>query len=597
MQLMPTRIPVGPVVLATILVAGPLPAQVGEPVPAAPVAAAAVVPELVALVARPASEMTPVVERYSIDHAALLRRHDGPWSPERRDRLRAFYGEWRDRLAELDFEAFGVEGRIDWVLLDSRLRYRLHELDREGALFAEMLPVLPFAPELIGLHEARRRHEPVDPRAAADLLAAIEDRVGATREGIERSLRDGRGGPSAVIGLRAAEALAALRRTLRSWYEFHTGYDPLFTWWVAEPYGRADQAIERYVEFLRQRVVGEEAGEDAPIIGDPIGAEGMAADLLHEMIPYSPAELIAIAERELAWGETQMRSAARELGYGDDWRAALEHVKQRHVPPGDQPALVLELHRQSVEFLGDHELVTIPPLAEEVWRMEMLSPEMQRIAPFFLGGEVVRVAFPTDGMEHEDKLMSLRGNNEHFSRAVVHHELIPGHHLQGFMAARHNTHRQAFGTPFWHEGNALYWEMRLWDLGFPRGPEDRIGMLFWRNHRAARIIFSLSFHLERMTPGEAIDFLIERVGHERANAEAEVRRSFAGTYPPLYQAAYMLGGLQFMALHRELVGSGRMSERAFHDAILEGGRMPVEMVRARLTGQRLERDHVPGWRF
>ena len=229
--------------------------------------------------------------------------------------------------------------------------------------------------------------------------------------------------------------------------------------------------------------------------------------------------------------------------------------------------------------------------------MEMMSPERQKVSPFFLGGEVILVSYPTDAMAHGDKLMSLRGNNEHFSRAVVHHELIPGHHLQGFMNERYNAHRRLFGTPFWHEGNALYWEFRLYDLGFPRGPEDRVGMLFWRMHRAARIIFSLSFHLERMTPDEAVDFLVERVGHERANAEAEVRRSFNGSYPPLYQAGYMLGGLQFRALQEELVGSGRMSERAFHDAILQGGSMPVEMVRARLTGTLLDRGHEASWRF
>ncbi|NIP82746.1 MAG: DUF885 family protein, partial [Gemmatimonadetes bacterium] len=169
--------------------------------------------------------------------------------------------------------------------------------------------------------------------------------------------------------------------------------------------------------------------------------------------------------------------------------------------------------------------------------------------------------------------------------------------LQGFMNDRYNPHRQIFRTPFWHEGNALYWEFRLWDLGFPRGPEDRVGMLFWRMHRAARIIFSLSFHLERMTPEEAIDFLVERVGHERANAAAEVRRSFNGSYPPLYQAGYMLGGLQFDALHQELVESGRMTEREYHDAILRGGPMPVEMVRVRLTGRELGPDFSASWRF
>lgn len=139
--------------------------------------------------------------------------------------------------------------------------------------------------------------------------------------------------------------------------------------------------------------------------------------------------------------------------------------------------------------------------------------------------------------------------------------------------------------------------MLLWDQGFARTPEERMGMLFWRAHRAARIIFSLKVQMGTMTPEEAIELLVSRVGHERANATAEVRRSFNGTYPPLYQAAYLLGGLQFRALHRELVETGRMTDRQFHDAVLQGGRMPVEIVRARPTGAPLIRDYTPSWRF
>jgi hypothetical protein len=275
----------------------------------------------------------------------------------------------------------------------------------------------------------------------------------------------------------------------------------------------------------------------------------------------------------------------------------LEYVKNLAVEPGNQTEVVRELAHESIDFIEARDLVTVPPLAEEIWRMEMMSPERQKVSPFFLGGEVIMVSYPTDEMAHEDKLMSMRGNNPYFSRATVHHELIPGHHLQGFMTSRYNSHRRAFRTPFWGEGWALYWEMLLWDLGFPQTPEERIGMLFWRMHRAARIIFSLSFHLERMTPEEAIDFLVERVGHERANATAEVRRSFNGSYPPLYQAAYMLGGMQIRALHEEFVDSGRMTDREFHDAILQGGRMPIEMVRARLRGEGPPRDFAASWRF
>ena len=209
------------------------------------------------------------------------------------------------------------------------------------------------------------------------------------------------------------------------------------------------------------------------------------------------------------------------------------------------------------------------------------------------------MASPTDGQSELEKVMALRANNRHFSRATVHHELIPGHHLQGFAAQRNNSgYRGVFSTPFYTEGWALWWELHLWDLNFQVTPENRMGMLFWRMHRAARIIFSLKFHLGQWTPEQCIDFLVERVGHERASATGEVRRSFNGNYSPLYQAGYLLGGMQLRALHQELVTRGSMSERAFHDAVLATGQMPIEMVRALLRPEvPLRRDQASQWRF
>ena len=542
------------------------------------------------------SELRDSVELYSSDRSALLRRWAVDYSPARRERLRTFYADWQQRLRRLPFDRLGQEGRVDYLLLDGRIRHELDLLAQEERLAAEMAAWVPFAATITGLEEKRRRLEPPDSPAAGRALASLAAQVDslikrakATQAPVPRATR--------IVGLRSAEAVQDLRRTLTAWQRYHAGYDPVFTWWTADPYKRADQALEKYIKALRESLVGQREGEDEPIVGDPIGAAGLAADLRYEMISYTVEELVAIAEREFAWCEAEMKKAARDMGLGDDWRAALEKVKNSYVPPGSQTTLIRDLAREAEAFVESRELVTVPPLAKEVWRMEMLSPEQQKVSPFFLGGEVIRVSYPTDAMAHDDKMMSMRGNNPHFSRATVHHELIPGHHLQGFMTDRYNNHRQAFGTPFWGEGWALWWEMLLWDQGFPRTPEDRVGMLFWRSHRAARIIFSLRFHLGTMTPEEAIDLLVNRVGHERANATAEVRRSFNGSYPPLYQAGYMLGGLQLRALHTELVASGKMTNRQFHDAILQGGRMPIEMVRARLTGAALTRDYTPRWRF
>jgi uncharacterized protein (DUF885 family) len=193
------------------------------------------------------------------------------------------------------------------------------------------------------------------------------------------------------------------------------------------------------------------------------------------MIPYTPEELIAIAEREYAFSLSEMKKASRAMGFGDNWKAAVEKVKDTYVEPGKQPDLIRDLARQAEAFFDQHDWVTIPKLAREDWRMEMMTPERQRVAPFFLGGESILVSYPTADMTEEEKMMSLRGNNPHFAHATVFHELNPGHHLQGFMSARYNPHRRLFSTPFWSEGQSLYWEMFLWDHGFDSTPEDRVG--------------------------------------------------------------------------------------------------------------------------
>ena len=63
-------------------------------------------------------------------------------------------------------------------------------------------------------------------------------------------------------------------------------------------------------------------------------------------------------------------------------------------------------------------------------------------------------------------------------------------------------------------------------------------------------------------------------------ATSEVRRFIGGDYSPLYQCAYMIGGLQLRALHKELVGGGKMSDWEFHDAVLTYNAIPIELIRA-----------------
>ena len=585
------------------------------------------VPDLKPLAAHPTSELADVVDRFASDLGSLRRRYDADGSPEQRTRMRDFYRGWRVRLAALDFSTLSQEGKVDYVLLDNYLKHQLVLLDRADSLRVDSAPLIPFADRLLALQDARRDLKTIDSPRAAATLAAVATQADSlralfeapTNRGTDSSTsRSNRATPpkvSRTVANRAADQLDDLRGTVANWYRYYDAYDPQFTWWNKDPYKRLDESLTRYARTLRERAVGFKpadaqsatvatgargGGSDAnlgPIIGDPIGANGLAEDLRYEMIDYTPEELIAIAEREYAFSLGEMKKASRAMGYGDDWKAAMEKVKDTYVEPGKQRDLIRDLARQAEAFFDQHDWVTIPQLAREDWRMEMMSPERQRVAPFFLGGDLILVSYPTDGMSEADKLMSMRGNNPHFSHATVFHELNPGHHLQGFMSARYNSHRRLFSTPFWSEGQSLYWEMFLWDHGFQSSPEDRIGALFWRMHRSARIIFSLSFHLGKMTPDQAVEFLVDTVNFERANAEGEVRRSFNGSYPPLYQIGYMIGGLQLRALHHELVDSGKMTDREFHDAVLQGGPMAIAMVRARLEQLPLRREGPAPWKF
>lgn len=542
----------------------------------------------------PPSRVRGVIEKFGEDYGSINRFYSAPASMNRAARLRELYGEELTLLNKQNFDALNHDEQVDYLLFKNYLNHEQRELDRQAEQLEEMAAFVPFMKTISDLEDSRRKLETIDPAKIAALLNDLDKQIAAAQKGIEENKIQK---PKRTVANRAARTVVSLRQTLKNWFTFYNAYDPMFTWWNDAPYKTVDASLQNYQGFLLDKLVGIKADDKTTIIGDPIGREALLHELESEMIPYTPEELVEIADKEFAWCEAEMKKASAAMGYGDDWKKALEAVKQTYVEPGKQPELIKKLAFEAIDFVEKNDLVTVPKLARESWRMEMMTPERQLVAPFFLGGETILVSYPTSGMTHEQKMMSMRGNNPHFARAVTGHELIPGHHLQGYMIKRYRPYRDVFYTPFWMEGWALYWEFLLWDKGFDKTPEDRIGALFWRMHRCARIIFSLNFHLEKMTPQEAVDFLVTRVGHERDNALGEVRRSFSGDYGPLYQIAYMIGGLQFYNLHRELVDSKKMTDKQFHDAILHEGAIPVEMVRASLTNQKLSKDYKPNWRF
>lgn len=540
-----------------------------------------------------ASEMEELVQLFHAGLADLHRAYEDLAYTVLPEKKKAYLKEWRDQLQQYPFEQLSQQGKVDYLLLARNIRREEEERLQQQKLWEALQPAMPFASKVRELGVLRHEGKTPDAMKVAGIYEQIGQELVTSRNNLATT------NLKVVSSLPQALAMAkSLKKTLKGVFDFYNAYNPSFTWWVGEPYKKTDSLFVQYIDSLQVHLSKHlKSSNGSGIVGAAIGKAQVEQALQSEMIPYKADELIEIAQKEYDWCLKEMKKAAAEMGFKEDWKQALEKVKNDYVPVGEQPAFIRQLADEAVEYLEAHDLITVPALAKQTWTMEMMSPQRQLVNPFFTGGSVISISYPTHTMEYQSRLMSMRGNNRHFAKATVFHELIPGHYLQEYMMERYKPYRKSFYTPFWLEGWAFYWEMLLWDKGFQTSPENRVGALFWRMHRCARIIFSLNFHLGKWTPQQCIDFLIEKVGHERANAEGEVRRSFAGDYGPLYQLAYMIGALQFKALHRELVDSGKMTDKAFHDAIMKQNILPIEMLRALLEDTPLKKDYQSNWKF
>ncbi len=528
-----------------------------------------------------------LIEHFNADHRELNICFPVVYSRERSERFDRFFASWQSET-----EALGNSDLADEQVDINLFRRHLAKCVRQQAKWNEsredLFGLFPFLDGVFQLGDDLSRMRFVSGEGAAQALTNLS----VMAKLCARDLSSTADGYDQWI-TRLPDVLSKSEECIQTWSRFYSGYDPLFDWWVKKPKADWDSAFSELKQKVQTLIDAESGAVTAGV--PPVGREALLAELAEESVGYTPEELIQIAEDHYKMCESHMFLAAKELGF-DDWRTALDHVKGSYVAPGQQPQLILDLLNEAIEFVESRQILTVPPIAKETIRMEMMSAKDQRVNPFFLGGELIMVSYPTSEMTHSEKLMSMRGNNPALSRATVQHELIPGHHMQWHAAARFKPYRQTFSTPFWIEGWTLHWEMLLWDLEFPRTPEERIGMMFWRMHRCVRVLFSLRYHLGEMTPDECVDVLVHRVGHERSNAEAEVRRSFGGLYDPLYQLAYLIGGLMVRDMYHEWVNLER-SPREFHDRFLAENGINLGVLRNRIFDRDLSPSAQTSWTF
>jgi uncharacterized protein (DUF885 family) len=164
------------------------------------------------------------------------------------------------------------------------------------------------------------------------------------------------------------------------------------------------------------------------------------------------------------------------------------------------------------------------------------------------------------------------------------HEAYPGHHMQVAIALEreglHPISRYFFLSGF-GEGWALYTERLADEMELFSGDIDRLGLYSNEALRAARLVVDSGMHVLGWSRQQAIDYVLANTTETADRAAAEIDRYIA---VPGQATSYMIGNLEIRKLRTEAeraLGS-RFSIKAFHDAVLEDGSMPLWALREKI---------------
>ena len=167
--------------------------------------------------------------------------------------------------------------------------------------------------------------------------------------------------------------------------------------------------------------------------------------------------------------------------------------------------------------------------------------------------------------------------------AIAYHEGIPGHHMQLSVAQQLTDlpeFRRHQGNSGYVEGWALYAEQLGKEIGFYQDPVSDYGRLSSELWRAVRLVVDTGIHSKGWSRDQVVQFMRNSAALDEPTIQTEVDRYIAW---PGQALSYKLGQLEFLELRgraqREL--GSRFDIRRFHDEMLSGGVLPLDLLAAR----------------
>ena len=526
-------------------------------------------------------------------------------------------GEWLRRARALDLSGASEEDRLNRDLLV----YRLDLAQRLAPLHREQMPITTMGGPQIWLPQLGDRVPLTKPRHYADWVRRLEQVPNAIGDAIDQmrlGLEAGRVPPRVVIQPTIEQAMAQASASIRQDPTTSPFYNPLRT------IDQDSELARRAREIIRDRIAPAYTelalflqNEYLPACRDSVAiSDSVDGALAYELAlkEHTTLDLTADEVHRIGLDEvTRIKREMMEVIRRSDWYGQPIHIDGVSTAEDDDAvfaAFVSYLRADSRFYFDTPEQLlgayrqTAKIIDAEMPRLFGLLPRLPygvRAIPDF-AAPAAPTAFYYSG--------SLEGGVPGYFMANTHaldqrpsydivaltlHEAVPGHHHQIALAQElEGVHplRRLGGYTAFSEGWGLYAE-RLGlemgedtiDDGVDRGlyadPYDDFGRLNFEMWRAMRLVVDTGLHAKGWTRQQAIDYMLANAALTETNVRNEVDRYIGW---PGQATAYKIGELKIRELRAraEAALGENFDVRAFHDALLDSGSIPLPVLEAKI---------------
>jgi len=341
-------------------------------------------------------------------------------------------------------------------------------------------------------------------------------------------------------------------------------------------------AYSKLLEFVEKEYLP--ACRDTVGIGAVPGGDKIYEELasLNATFPVKADEVHKIGLSEVERIRGEMAKIQKEVAFAGTLDEFLEHMRTD----------------KRYRFTSDNELVaaadailqrTKPLMTKLFTRLPKADCVMKEIEAFRAPASPVAYYNPTpeDGSRPGYYYINTYAPQERLRftlEALTYHEAIPGHHFQMALDQENKDlpkfRRYASFTAY-VEGWALYTEKLGYEIGGYQDAYSRFGQLTFEMWRACRLVVDTGMHAKGWSRDQAIDFMAKNTSLARVDIENEIDRYISW---PGQALAYKLGELRILEMRREAekkLGT-KFDLRAFHDALLSGGAMPIDLLEHRM---------------